>query len=1017
MAAKSSDTIVLLVQLQRDAASITPASSSSHRHSQSARSSLFPVLAPLAHEHLTVSVDPLQPVHVLHSRIEVKYAQLLQQERELHSDEDEGEALPSTTQSVPAATSALPSDHHVRVRRLLKERLYAISRLDVIGDVLQHGEQVLAEVKLRDGPLPSPPQPEPLQQKQQEGTAAVSAALSPAPTPVAEAQEAKEQKSAEAPLPSTSSRTTDEPASSTERKASKAPAVSDSAPAAASSSADPAYSSAAAVAKTGVPASVTEQRIAALAPSDPPPPPSVSAPPAASSTAPSPSSSVAPPKKKRGRPRKSHADGLPPSPAPAPVQPVRSDLLSAFNPSREPPPSRVAVSIKAVECALCGQGGGALKRTREGAWCHLVCARWTSGSEFNARTQLVHGVPRALKKAAKRTCGLCKRPRGTSAPLQCGEEQCPTNFHLTCAQQQGLQTAHVDFLDSGSSELVAYCKAHLKNELRDWVDDGCAICQFMRPDEPERSPKLSCLTCGLAVHASCYYGEESDAEEQPAAHEKAHKKRRKGDAGFDWEHWMCMRCEFVQSGLYRFPQHLPKPGQLVLPNGLTESKADGQQREAKEEHTNGKEQVQQDEEKMAGAGGVNGGEGSSIQDLRGRWRKKRKRGPHAVQESKEGTAVSDDEEPMDVDSDDEREEAEAEEKQEEKEEPQPSQSTKSAAASASPPLDPAKVRGSTPEAAPPSSSTNGNVNGHAQPPSKKSAKKALQSSGAAAGPPTSSDPARSAASPSSARYLSDARASAGTPPPAVDIQSPQTVLKALKNGSRSPSPTPVARAEYTTRVGALDAATMRAVLHHHGLSSAGGKGELIARLQASMVELPHDAAERDRWRRERQQAIESKRATDERKDDPDAAAHAEAHESESKEAASSTSSVRPEASAPSSTVLRSPSVVEPSTQAQAEMDRLRRQAMEIIESASEGEADSSDAIEDDDAMEKKKSSRPTPPRGRGKPNRGRGGGPQSAGRPLHTGGVQGTGAGVSTSNGRGRGAFRGRGRGRRIAGF
>ena len=156
--------IVLLVNLQ--------ASTSRHHHTpqfphRRTPASLLPSSSParspplfLQHEHITVSVDPSLPVQQLLGLIELKYQQLLLETSSLSSDDsagssDERDAAASTPRSVARSPPCL--EHHIRVRRVLKDAVYAVSRADRVQDVLADGEQVTAVVSLRPG---SPPQPQ-----------------------------------------------------------------------------------------------------------------------------------------------------------------------------------------------------------------------------------------------------------------------------------------------------------------------------------------------------------------------------------------------------------------------------------------------------------------------------------------------------------------------------------------------------------------------------------------------------------------------------------------------------------------------------------------------------------------------------------------------------------------------------------------------------------------------------------------------------------------------------------------
>ena len=776
--------IVLLVHLQCEASPPSypsPYPSRIHLPPSTSRLPLPSRLRPLVFDHLSVTVDPSKPVHLLHSLIERTYSHLVDQTADVDAD---APSPPSSAHLYPTSTAPL-SAHHVRVLVVLKERLYAVSRLNLIEDALRDGESVTAVVRVKEGRLPVAADPHAGTEQQQQadvrrpamenGDAADVALPQPPQTPAVasgEVKEAEEESSGRR-----SSRAEEAIPTGVVEEKRGSTAVSGETTDAATSH----------IHTNGGSLVDTEER-------KEPPRGQDNAVGTVESAAPEPQASSAALTFKR-----------PSTSAPA------TSSLSASAPPPAPPksaaavvPRRLPAALTSIECVLCGKGDGALKRTKEGAWCHLVCAKWSAGSEFDWKSQLVVGAPRALKLAAKRSCRLCKRPKKTSAPLQCGEDDCPVNFHLTCGQRHGLQTAHVDFVDTGLSELVAYCEKHAKVELMEWQDDGCCVCVFMRPDAKEQSRKLQCTTCGMQVHKTCYYGRDEELMSDEEAAGREEKEGEEQDGGFDWDHWKCMRCEWVEDHVYRFPRQraAATKRKAKRKNGQTESG----EAERKEE----------DETALITAAPHSPSESPYV--LRGEWQLKKPRGRR-------------------------RAVAEIEAKEEKQNQPQVEAPRAVPSSSATMALPPAPVRAAAASSTAPRS-----------PPSKRKGKRQKTTANATvtAPPPTSAPSAPSAsaapsdpsASPNTnIRYLSDTRPSAPPTASADELRSPQTVLKALKNSSRSSSPTAAARAEYTTRVGELDVGAMRAILRRHGLSEVGSRSELIARLQASMVPLPEQREE------------------------------------------------------------------------------------------------------------------------------------------------------------------------------
>ncbi|KAJ8392033.1 hypothetical protein AAFF_G00083430 [Aldrovandia affinis] len=124
-----------------------------------------------------------------------------------------------------------------------------------------------------------------------------------------------------------------------------------------------------------------------------------------------------------------------------------------------------------VDCVLCPNKGGALKRTDDDRWGHVVCALWVPEVGFSNTVFIepIDGVQNIPPARWKLTCYLCKE-KGVGACIQCSRANCYTAFHASCAQKAGLYMKMEpvkEVTEVGSPAFsvkkTAYCGAHTPN--------------------------------------------------------------------------------------------------------------------------------------------------------------------------------------------------------------------------------------------------------------------------------------------------------------------------------------------------------------------------------------------------------------------------------------------------------------------------------------------------------------------------------------------------------------------------
>ncbi|KAK7118275.1 hypothetical protein R3I94_021941 [Phoxinus phoxinus] len=128
-----------------------------------------------------------------------------------------------------------------------------------------------------------------------------------------------------------------------------------------------------------------------------------------------------------------------------------------------------------VRCELCPHKDGALKRTDNGGWAHVVCALYIPEVEFaNVSTMepiVLQSVPH---ERYNKTCYICEEQgreskAASGACMTCNKHGCRQAFHVTCAQLAGL-LCEEQGSDADNVKYCGYCKYHyskLKHKERD----------------------------------------------------------------------------------------------------------------------------------------------------------------------------------------------------------------------------------------------------------------------------------------------------------------------------------------------------------------------------------------------------------------------------------------------------------------------------------------------------------------------------------------------------------------------
>jgi len=111
-------------------------------------------------------------------------------------------------------------------------------------------------------------------------------------------------------------------------------------------------------------------------------------------------------------------------------------------------------------CAMCPVRSGAMKRTTDWQWAHLVCAQWIPEVFF----RLPEGrepidILMTPARRHNQTCIYCNQRCGVC--VECSDATCHKWFHVTCGQRNGIFLEYQP-KESGADVIVSYCREHGK---------------------------------------------------------------------------------------------------------------------------------------------------------------------------------------------------------------------------------------------------------------------------------------------------------------------------------------------------------------------------------------------------------------------------------------------------------------------------------------------------------------------------------------------------------------------------
>ncbi|XP_067414588.1 lysine-specific demethylase 4B isoform X1 [Emydura macquarii macquarii] len=103
--------------------------------------------------------------------------------------------------------------------------------------------------------------------------------------------------------------------------------------------------------------------------------------------------------------------------------------------------SRCSANAWAADCCLCNLRGGALQKTTDGRWIHIICAIAVPEARFlNVIERHPVDISAIPEQRWKLKCVYCRKrmKKVSGACIQCSYEHCSTSFHVTCAHAAGV---------------------------------------------------------------------------------------------------------------------------------------------------------------------------------------------------------------------------------------------------------------------------------------------------------------------------------------------------------------------------------------------------------------------------------------------------------------------------------------------------------------------------------------------------------------------------------------------------
>lgn len=113
---------------------------------------------------------------------------------------------------------------------------------------------------------------------------------------------------------------------------------------------------------------------------------------------------------------------------------------------------------KVVSCCLCPETNGAMKRTVDNNWAHIVCALLVP-EVFFKDPEGREGIDctEVPSRRWRKKCYVCESVKG--CVIECSEPKCPLAFHVTCGLKHELCIEYKQGKSKGAI-VAGFCKTH-----------------------------------------------------------------------------------------------------------------------------------------------------------------------------------------------------------------------------------------------------------------------------------------------------------------------------------------------------------------------------------------------------------------------------------------------------------------------------------------------------------------------------------------------------------------------------